>query len=302
MDTNDIASTHLGKTADGKITAPYITPQTIEPHLLVPVPRELNRKGYGITPDIFKGLDVWHCYEFSTLIESGMPLVGVLKIVYPSHSPNIVESKSLKLYLNSFNMVKMGVDYQTAIKSVAKQISEDLTHIIGSTVNVGFFQQGTTVFPTDFFTDHFELLERVVSPTTTFDQYKEDPSIFNVGDTSQEVVLSWRSELLRSNCRVTNQPDWGDVFIKIEGNTIVTRESMLKYLVSMRSENHFHEEVCELIYKRLHDLLNPKKLMVACLYTRRGGIDINPIRSSTMDTVCNTFQNPYLLTTRTIRQ
>ena len=83
-----------------------------------------------------------------------------------------------------------------------------------------------------------------------------------------------------SNCRVTNQPDWGDVYIAINGKKQITKESLLQYIVSMRKENHFHEEICECIYKRLSDILEPKDLMVACLYTRRGGIDINPVRMS----------------------
>ena len=88
------------------------------------------------------------------------------------------------------------------------------------------------------------------------------------------------SKALRSNCRVTNQPDWGDIFIKIIGNQVPTKLSLLKFIISMRQENHFHEEICEHVFKTLFDLLPNSKILVACLYTRRGGIDINPIRIS----------------------
>ena len=114
----------------------------------------------------------------------------------------------------------------------------------------------------------------------------------------------WRSHSLRSNCRVTNQPDWGDVYVHIKGNYSVTPESLLQYIVSMRKENHFHEEICECIYKRLWDLLQPQELFVACLYTRRGGIDINPVRASSHE-VLYTYGNivsSIIACTKTARQ
>ena len=112
-----------------------------------------------------------------------------------------------------------------------------------------------------------------------FNNYNESSDILEVIPSDNRPV-HWRSYSLRSNCRVTNQPDWGDVFIHIKGDSTVTPESLLKYIVSMRKENHFHEEICECIYKRLLDLLQPEELLVTCLYTRRGGIDINPTRAS----------------------
>ena len=105
-----------------------------------------------------------------------------------------------------------------------------------------------------------------------------NPDILKVAPLS--LVDKYTSRSLRSNCRVTNQPDWGDIYIHINGTKTVTPESLIRYIVSMRSENHFHEEICEAVYKRLSDLLRPTELVVACLYTRRGGIDINPIRAS----------------------
>jgi TonB-dependent SusC/RagA subfamily outer membrane receptor len=108
-----------------------------------------------------------------------------------------------------------------------------------------------------------------------FDQFNESADILHA-QAAVGGVFKWRSHSLRSNCRVTNQPDWGDVYIHIAGHRTVSPESLLQYIVSMRKENHFHEEICECIYKRLWDMLTPQELMVSCLYTRRGGIDINP--------------------------
>jgi len=113
----------------------------------------------------------------------------------------------------------------------------------------------------------------------SFDQYNESSDILKVVPSIGRYER-WRSHSLRSNCRVTNQPDWGDVYIHIKGEKAVTPESLLQYIVSMRKENHFHEEIAECIYKRLYDLLDPEELLVTCLYTRRGGIDINPTRAS----------------------
>jgi len=115
----------------------------------------------------------------------------------------------------------------------------------------------------------------------------------------------WRSAVLRSNCRVTNQPDWGDVYIAIKGEKTVTPESLLQYIVSMRKENHFHEEICECIYKRLYDLVNPDELFVACLYTRRGGIDINPLRASSREVMYkygSGLTDAYTINFKTLRQ
>ena len=118
----------------------------------------------------------------------------------------------------------------------------------------------------------------------TFDHFNESPDILEVVPSIGRYER-WRSHSLRSNCRVTNQPDWGDVYVHIKGDKAVTPESLLQYIVSMRKENHFHEEICECIYKRLWDLLQPEELFVACLYTRRGGIDINPVRASSWETL-----------------
>lgn len=306
----DIASVHLGKAGDGSVVKPYITPDNIDPSLLVGIPRYLNRTHYNIDDASlpFVGTDTWNCYEFSTLTTNGFPVCGVIRCVYPSNSPNIVESKSLKLYMNSFNMARLADKVEDVITESEKRIQQDVASVLGIDAEelwVSFCdEQSQEENP---IRQHFDLLERVVDvENITFDRYNEDPSIFNFYDNAEEyMVVKWRSAVLRSNCRVTNQPDWGDVYIAIKNKKQVTPESLLQYIVSMRKENHFHEEICECIYKRLYDVLEPQELLVACLYTRRGGIDINPVRASDEAVLFRYAENltkSWKLNTKTLRQ
>ena len=276
---NQIASAHLGKAGDGTVVKPYVTPDNVDPSLLVAVPRILNRTAYGIDEEKlpFKGFDAWNAYEFSTLLTNGFPVSGWLKIVYPSDSPNIVESKSVKLYLNSFNMAKL-IDNQTEVYHITDMITNQMSQVVGAYVDVDLHLDDVDTFIP--FVGDFVSLENYCNVSKMeFNQYNESPDTLEVVPSIGRYER-WRSNSLRSNCRVTNQPDWGDVYVHIKGAKSVTPESLLQYIVSMRKENHFHEEVCECIYKRLWDLLAPEELLVGCLYTRRGGIDINPVRAS----------------------
>lgn len=309
----EIASKHLGKAGDGSVVKPYITPDNIDSSLLVGIPRYLNRTQYGIDDNAlpFLGFDTWNCYEFSTLTTNGFPICGVVRLVYPSNSPNIVESKSLKLYMNSFNMARLSDTVDEAITIAEETIQKDLAEALGistNDVNVAFCNEATTeVAPiNDVLGSEFILLESHVDvEDVTFDHFNEDPNILNVVNSDPDDYNNWSSAVLRSNCRVTNQPDWGDVYISIKGEKTVTPESLLQYIVSMRKENHFHEEICECIYKRLLDLLKPDNLFVACLYTRRGGIDINPVRASgytTMMKYGSGLNAAHRLNRKTLRQ
>lgn len=279
---NSLVSVHLGRAGDGTVVKPYVTPDNVDASLLVPVPRSLNRTAYGIEDDNlpFLGADAWNAYEFSTLLKNGYPVSGWLKFVYDADTPNIVESKSVKLYLNSYNMARL-IDSMDDIYQIEDQITHDLSGAVDGGVYVSLHVGDLdTVRP---ITGDFVSLEQYCNvEKMTFDEYNESASILEVVPSIGRYER-WRSYSLRSNCRVTNQPDWGDVYVHIKGDKSVTPESLLKYIVSMRRENHFHEEICECIYKRLHDLLNPQELLVTCLYTRRGGIDINPMRASSYD-------------------
>jgi 7-cyano-7-deazaguanine reductase len=138
-----------------------------------------------------------------------------------------------------------------------------------------------------------------------FNSYNEDPALLKVVDANPASDTRYHTSSLRSNCRVTNQPDWGDVYVYIKGEKAITPDSFLQYIVSMRKENHFHEEICECIYKRLYDLLSPDELFVTCLYTRRGGIDINPIRASSEQVLkeeAHILYNHEVVCNKTMRQ
>ena len=289
---NEIVNVHLGKAGDGSVVNPYVTPDSIDKSLLVPVPRHFNRTDYGIEDDNlpFVGFDTWNCYEVSALTDNGYPVSGVVKIVYPCDSRCIVESKSLKLYMNSYNMAKMGKQFIDVVNNIEDQIKKDLSEALECEVDVAMFDyksDSTFTGSVDGFM-WTNIEDRVKVENIKFDHYNEDPAILKVKKAEKDEYF-YTSNTLRSNCRVTNQPDWGTVYIYIQGDKTVTPSSLLQYIVSMRKENHFHEEVVECIYKRLYDLLPGASIGVCALYTRRGGIDINPCRATSETVIVDMF-------------
>jgi len=267
-----IEATHLGK------LTPY--PPAYDPSVLVAVPRKLNREQYLIDDDElpFCGVDVWHAYEFGFMIQSGLPVVGLLKIVYPAKSYYLVESKSLKLYLNSFNMERIGEVVKEGVEKVLSIIKNDLSHLLKCKVDVAYFNHNSKFVDSDF--NDFEILEEKVYHIEC-KIFNEDQELLDVGNEHEEI--KWGTHLLRSNCKITNQPDWGSIYVNMKSEHYPSKEGFLKYIVSLRNENHFHEEICEMVYHRLYQKYQPSELMVSCLYTRRGGIDINPVRSTNAD-------------------
>ena len=292
----EIASKHLGKVGGDGYSDQYNS------ELLVKVPRYLNREGYGLTSDSFKGVDVWNAYEVSAITTKGQPVAGMLKIVCPADSEFHVESKSIKLYLNSFNMTKIGDNAADCIKGIEARVKRDLDELLETNTTITFYadQSEGEALSFEGYSDLGELTDLDEIDFTAFQsdasQLEEQPIY---GD-SKEIKL--KSNLLRSNCRVTNQPDWGDVFIRIVGPKIPTADSVAKYIVSHRTVSHFHEEICEMVYKHLSEAYEPEQLMVACLYTRRGGIDINPIRASHSMLIPEFFTNPDYVIQKTLRQ
>jgi 7-cyano-7-deazaguanine reductase len=288
LDNSNI-SKHLGKTSRYK--------NTYDASLLVAEPRQSNRTYLGIDGKNlpFVGFDTWNAYECSFLLDNGCPVTGVVKLNYDATSEFIVESKSIKLYFNSFNMQNMGSTYKGAIEKFTATTSDDLSKLLHTYVRVGFIPGHmcdiVDVNAHDMYTKNsFETLENSISEeslySTKFEVYKETPALLDsVYNAYMDVArpLYFHSRLLKSNCRVTSQPDWGDVYIYMNGNYDIDRIALLKYIVSFRDECHFHEEICECIYKRLHDKFKPEELFVMCLYARRGGIDINPIRASSKE-------------------
>jgi len=287
----DIASKHLGKVGGAGYSDQY------NRELLVKVPRHLNREGYGLTGKEFVGVDTWNAYEVSAITTKGQPVAGMLKIVCPCDSEYHVESKSIKLYLNSLNMTKIGDTAHDCIKAIEATVKRDLDELLETNTTVTFFEEGDGT--QDIMFNYTDLNELVDLDEIDFTAFQSDASQLEEGEGTE---LKVRSNLLRSNCRVTNQPDWGDVFIYIKGEKVPSPASIAKYIVSHRTVSHFHEEICEMIYAHLTEAFKPEQLMVACLYTRRGGIDINPIRASHSMLVPEFFVNPEFRIAKTLRQ
>lgn len=276
--TTEIASTLLGKKVDGSAT--------YDPSLLVAVPRYENRKQYDIkNEDLpFVGFDVWQAYEFSAMTEAGLPVTRVAKIKYNCNNEHIVESKSIKLYLNSYNMERYGKTTEECLAICKNQIESDLTKLLNTPVQLNFLDNDCEFV---HIYEQFENLMKFVDEKAYYTYtFNETPELLEVKEETPEYRdYYFRFDALRSNCRVTHQPDWGDLFIYYRSNKHISEESLVKYFTSFRKENHFHEEITECCYKRLYDLLGisedkNSKLFVNALYTRRGGIDINPVRAS----------------------
>ena len=292
----DIASKHLGKVGgDGY-------KDTYAPELLVKVPRYLNREGYGLTDKDFVGVDTWNCYEVSAITSKGLPVAGMLKIVCPSDSEYHVESKSIKLYLNSFNMTRLGDTAVECILEIEGRVKADLDKLLETNTTVSFYtdlDDGKELS----FEGYTDLGDIVDLDEIDFTAFKSDSDQLTVEDNSDDPIeVKLKSNLLRSNCRVTNQPDWGDVFIRINGRDVPDVASLAKYIVSHRTVSHFHEEICEMVFKHLMDAYKPDDLMVACLYTRRGGLDINPIRATHSRFIPDFFTDTDFRISKTLRQ
>ena len=294
----------LNKTALGKN---FSTPEKYDASLLFRIPRSENRLHYGIenTNLPFTGVDVWNCYEVSFLTANGLPVSRMMKLVYSCESEYLVESKSLKLYLNSFNMEKFAKTVQESEKSVCELVKTDLSKLLETAVEVILFtdKNPETIAFSDLKNKQLtDLVPSEVFETLEFSHYLETPELLKGNLTKEIHEYNFRSDLLRSNCRVTNQPDWGDLFVRISTKYEIDLSSVVSYLVSFRKENHFHEEVVEMIYKRLKDIFNPEKLVIAAMYTRRGGIDINPIRASHAELVDAAFLSTTSRLAKTLRQ
>lgn len=291
-----IAGKHLGKVGGEGYKDTY------DPELLVKIPRYLNREAYELTGKEFVGVDTWNAYEVSAITTKGQPVAGMLKIVCPASSEFHVESKSIKLYLNSFNMTRIGDTAADCIAGIEARVKRDLDELLSTETTVSFYSSSDEANPLTF-VGYTDLAEAADLDKVDFTSFKSDASQLDVAGVSDQLVdMKVKSNLLRSNCRVTNQPDWGDVYIRIIGNNIPSAESLAKYIVSHRTVSHFHEEICEMVFKHLTDAYNPEQLMVACLYTRRGGLDINPIRATHQSLIPDFFTDPKFTIAKTLRQ
>lgn len=236
---------------------------TYAPELLFSIPRIAKRDEIGVPSELpFHGVDTWTGYELSWLNTKGKPQIAIVEIQIPCQSPNLIESKSFKLYLNSFNQTKFD-----SVASVQQILVRDLTQFSGQKVIVNFGDVVRKEFSG-------ECLDSIDIET---DRYEVDPEFLSVKDQFVEERLY--SDLLKSNCLVTGQPDWGSVWIHYVGPKI-DREGLLKYIISFRQHNEFHEQCIERLFMDISRYCHPEKLTVYGKYTRRGGLDINPYRSN----------------------
>ena len=249
-----------------------------DPTLLQGVPRSLNRDDLHLGEDLpFTGYDIWTLYELSWLNEKGLPQVAIGEVRLPVTSPNLIESKSLKLYLNSFNQTKLD-----SWQEVANRLQRDLSECAGEHVDV-------TIQPLQDFTD---ANIAAFSGACIDDQDIEITDYeFNadylLDSVSEDIVTEeLNSNLLKSNCLITSQPDWGSVKITYQGPQI-NREKLLRYLISFRNHNEFHEQCVERIFTDIMKYCKPSQLTVYARYTRRGGLDINPYRTNQGKTPSN---------------
>ena len=271
--TDELASTHLGKKSENS--------ENYNPSLLVAIPRCENRKQYNINDNSlpFDGFDVWHAYEFSALTQNGVPVTRLLKLKYGCRSEFLVESKSLKLYLNSFNMSKFGADVNECLEICKNIIEKDLEEKLKTKIEANFIENSAE--RKEIFKNFQNIMNFVDEKTLKVEKFTEAHELLETKETDEDKSYYLKFDSLRSNCRVTHQPDFGDLFLYYKSKKHILEDSLIKYLSSFRSEYHFHEECCEMIFKRLYDLLNSgDELFVCALYTRRGGIDICPARWS----------------------
>lgn len=278
MTTQNTPTNESGNTAEqsqlGKISA-YET--HYNPSLLFPIPRAEKRAEIGLQivdgkainlP--FFGMDIWNAYEMSWLNARGKPQVAIACIMAPADSPNIIESKSFKLYLNSFNQTRLnGVDELHA------RLQKDLSQGFGAPVQIKITNSE------EFEQFSFGELEGLLLDRLDIevDQYSPIPEVLKADQQQAIVEERFVSHLLKSNCLVTGQPDWASVQIHYIGAPI-DQESLLRYLIGFRDHNEFHEQCVERIFTDILKQCKPQKLSVYARYTRRGGLDINPWRSN----------------------
>jgi 7-cyano-7-deazaguanine reductase len=245
--------------------------------VLFPIPRQTKRDEIGVTgqPPFF-GADLWTAFELSWLNLRGKPQVALARITVPAESTHIVESKSFKLYLNSFNNTRLAdaAEVQTRMR---QDLSAAVWH--GGPVMAGVGVQ--LVLPEQFDREPVHELDGLSLDRLDLDCdiYQPTPSLLSTTSGEAPVTETLTSNLLKSNCLVTGQPDWGSVRITYSGPQI-DQAGLLRYIVSFRNHNEFHEQCVERIFMDIWQQCQPSRLEVYARYTRRGGLDINPWRTS----------------------
>jgi 7-cyano-7-deazaguanine reductase len=254
----------LGKSSE------YIA--TYTPSLLFPIPRAAKWAELGLTAQTlpYQGVDFWNCYELSWLLPSGKPVVAIAEFSIPADSPNIIESKSFKLYLNSLNQTPFA-DRAELTATLEKDLSAAAGKPVGVRIRslADIDNEGVLALPGS-------CIDELDVTIHSYD--RPQPELLRCDD-SRVVEEAVHSHLLKSNCPVTSQPDWGSVAVEYRGAAL-DHASLLAYIVSFRQHSDFHEQCVERIFLDLQRLLKPEKLTVYARYVRRGGLDINPYRST----------------------
>ncbi|MCA1769471.1 MAG: NADPH-dependent 7-cyano-7-deazaguanine reductase QueF [Halomonas sp.] len=244
-------------------------PERYDPALLYPISRAANRAPLGIEEGIlpFVGEDEWHAFEVSWLNARGKPVVAVARFRLPADSPNLIESKSWKLYLNGFNQTRF-----ESREAVIECLMADLSRAADAAVSVELFDvDNEALMPRKLPGECLDGLDIEVSDYT--------PSAEQLAVREEIIEETLHSHLLKSNCPVTGQPDWGSVLIRYRGPRI-DREGLLRYLIGYRQHQDFHEHCVERIFVDLMARCRPERLLVLARYVRRGGLDISPWRAT----------------------
>lgn len=248
-------------------------PDQYDPSLLFPIPRIENRKKLGykegqLLP--FVGVDIWNAFELSWLNKKGKPQIAIAEFQIPADSPNMIESKSFKLYLNSLNSARFEDE-----NDVKERLVQDLSVVAGSKITAG-------IHPTELTAKQgihemggilMDRLDIDIDPNLA-----ADPNLLEVNSSFSPIEQCLVSHLLKSNCPVTGQPDWASIQIRYQGRPIL-EEGLLRYLIGFRQLGEFHEHCVETIFTDIKRECKPEKLSVYARYTRRGGLDINPFRT-----------------------
>lgn len=285
MSLNDIAAKTLGSANSYAVFT-----EQFDSSLLNPMPRKLGRDDWNISGNEFGvGYDVWHCHESTFLLDNGVPVAGTLKFVYSADTEFMVESKSAKLYLNSFDMCKMGNTLSNAIRRYELQVEKDLSECVKGEVKCRFYTASEFYFQSkqDLLQNSKQLESCFDIEKTMISDYRSEENHIIIDN--QEYIGSYYTNVLRSRCRHTKQKDTGLALIDFNSSISVNPESLFKQIVSLREVNEFHELCSEKLFAEIMKEYDGE-LAVTLLYSRRGSLDINPVRATSLDMI-----DPYLI-------
>lgn len=292
--------TEIAARSLGDSTSYAVFTDKYDPSLLNPMPRNLGRGDWNIDPSKFRGVDVWHCHEASFLTNNGLPVAGTLKFMYSAKSEMMIESKSMKLFLNSFDMWKGGSTIQNAINNYCVVVKEELEKVIKVPVSIDFHLDGAKTYSIETgYIDLYDVVPNINELEIKDYTGKSNHLVFQVEEGFSQTVRV-KTNVLRSRCRHTKQKDTGTALVTIETKDgCLTLSSLLRQIVSLRECNEFHELLAEKLYQDIISVPGVVNCQVLLMYNRRGSLDINPLRASTGEWMDNAFLNVSSLTQKT---